>query len=257
MKELLISQIAPIITTAVVSVLVFIIKKVGDAVIELLVTKKKEVEQRIVSSGHEKELNTAKEVWNIVEEKFRITENCADVLGSKSDEFDRLLLSKIPGLTQADLDYLRQAVAGEVNKYKNIDSSQQVTFINTVEPQEIPTTENAVVDSNTKINSASLTDSSSSETNSNITTNSNSKTNSNIANSSNSEVNSNMTNRSNADANSNATANAESSSNTTASSNANSNNKDITASSNIKVDNPDNKQSLGATVNAISAAIPN
>lgn len=223
MNELLISQIAPIITTAVVSLLVFIIKKIGDAVIELLVTKKKEVELRIVSSGHEKELNTAKEVWNIVEEKFRVTENCAAVLGSKSNEFDRLLLSKIPGLTQTDLDYLRQAVAGEVNKYKNIESTQQATLTNTSQSQEIQKNKNAVADSNKEINSTSLTASPNTQIDSNITSNSNGEANSNIV----------------------------------SGSNTNSNNKDITASSNVQVDNPDNKKLVGTTVNAISAAVPN
>ncbi|WP_297417478.1 hypothetical protein [Clostridium sp.] len=167
MKELLISQITPIITTAIVSVLVFIIKKIGDAVIELLVTKKKEVELRIISSGHEKELNTAKEVWNIIEEKFRITENCTSVLGSKVNEFDKLLLSKIPGLTQDDLDYLRQAVAGEVNKYKNIESTQSVAFINNTDSSETTSiaTQCATSDSNINANSTNLTTSLNTKTN--------------------------------------------------------------------------------------------
>jgi len=234
MNELLISQIAPIITTAVISILVFIIKKIGDAVIELLITKRKDVELKIVSSGHEKELNTAKEVWNIVEEKFRITENCTAVLGSKTDEFNKLLLSKIPGLNQADLDYLRQAVAGEVNKYKNIESTHQTSLTNTVENQEIPEAKNTTVDSNLKINTSSLNASSNEETSSNTTTSSNSEANSTTA-ISNTEANSNIADGPN----------------------TNSNNKDITASSNVQVDNPDNNKLVGANVNAISAAAPN
>jgi len=234
MNELLISQIAPIITTAVISILVFIIKKIGDAVIELLITKRKDVELKIVSSGHEKELNTAKEVWNIVEEKFRITENCTAVLGSKTDEFDKLLLSKIPGLTKADLNYLRQAVAGEVNKYKNIESTHQTSLTNTVENQEIPEAKNTTVDSNLKINTSSLNASSNEETSSNTTTSSNSEANSTTA-ISNTEANSNIADGPN----------------------TNSNNKDITASSNVQVDNPDNNKLVGANVNAISAAAPN
>jgi hypothetical protein len=156
-KELIINQIVPIITTAIVSVLVFIIKKIGDSVIELLITKKKEVELRIASSGHEKELNTAKEVWNIVDEKFRITKNCTSVLKSKSNEFDKLLLSKIPGLTQNDLDYLRQAVAGEINKYKNIEATNPVTLTNDTKSSEIITTEDTTTDSSVKINNSTLT----------------------------------------------------------------------------------------------------
>ena len=107
MKELLISQIAPITATAIVAILVAIIKNVGSAAIEVFAKKKEEIEQKIKTSGHESELNTAKEVWNIIEEKFRITENALVVLGSKSDMFDQLLLQKIPGLTQSNLNDLR------------------------------------------------------------------------------------------------------------------------------------------------------
>lgn len=180
MKELLISQIAPIAATVIVSILVAIIKKIGDAVIELLVTKKKEVELRVISSGHEKELNTAKEVWHIIEEKFRITENAESLLGSKADEFDNLLLSKIPGLTQSDLDYLRQAVAGEVNKYKNTETMQSTEVIDKNTTPEKTTTEDTASDFNTKINNDDLTavtnvkmDNTDTTTNTNVIANSN------------------------------------------------------------------------------------
>ena len=123
MKEVLINQIAPIAATAIVAILVAIIKQVGNAAIEFFVTKKKEVEQNIKISGHEEELNTAKEVWNIIEEKFRITENATQILSSKADEFDKLLLQRIPGLSVQNLDDLRQAIAGEYNKGK-IDLTQ-------------------------------------------------------------------------------------------------------------------------------------
>jgi hypothetical protein len=118
MKEVLINQIAPIATTAIVAILVAIIKQVGSVAIEFFVTKKKEVEQNIKISGHEEELNTAKEVWNIIEEKFRITENAKQILISKADEFDRLLLQRIPELSAQNLDDLRQSIAGEYNKGK-------------------------------------------------------------------------------------------------------------------------------------------
>ena len=118
MKEVLINQIATIATTAIVAILVAIIKQVGRAAIEFFVTKKKEVEQNIKISGHEEELNTAKEVWNIIEERFRITENAEQILSSKADEFDKLLLQRIPELSEKNLDDLRQAIAGEYNKGK-------------------------------------------------------------------------------------------------------------------------------------------
>ena len=118
MKELLISQIAPIVATTIVAILVKLVYPIGDAAIQLFLKLKEEAEQRIKSSGHEEDLKTAKEVWNTIEEKFRITENATQILGSKADMFDKLLLNKIPGLTQQNLDDLRQAIAGEFNKGK-------------------------------------------------------------------------------------------------------------------------------------------
>lgn len=124
MKELLISQIAPIVATSVVGILVIIIKTVGSAVVEVLAKKKEQIEQVIKANGHEEELKTAKEVWNIIEEKFRITENTEILLSSKSDEFNKLLLQKIPGLSQQNIDDLRQAIAGEINAGKEAILSQ-------------------------------------------------------------------------------------------------------------------------------------
>lgn len=139
MKELLITQIAPIAATAIVAILVATIKTVGSAAVEVFAKKKEEIEQKIKSSGHESELNTAKEVWNIVEEKFRITENASQVLGSKADEFDNLLIQKIPGLTQQNLTDLRQAIAGEFNKGKAVliqdTSIQQLASLQQINAQ--------------------------------------------------------------------------------------------------------------------------
>lgn len=118
MKELLVNQITAIIATAAVSILVAVIKQVGDAAIEFFVTKKKESEQKIKVSGHEAELQAAKEVWHIIEEKFRITENSSQFLSSKAHEFDKLLLQRIPGLSAQNLEDLRQCIAGEYNKGK-------------------------------------------------------------------------------------------------------------------------------------------
>lgn len=126
MKEFLLSQIAPILATAIVAILVAIIKKIGEKVIEFISIKSKEVEQKITASGHAQDLQTAKECWDIIEEKFRITENAKEILGSKADEFDKLLLQRVPGLSQQNLDDLRQAIAGEVNKGKEALATNNV-----------------------------------------------------------------------------------------------------------------------------------
>lgn len=116
MKEILINQILPIVDTSVVAILAVIIKQVGNSIIDFFIQKKSEINQKIKINEHQEEINTAREVWNIVEEKFRITENATELLTSKADEFEKVLRQRIPGLSKENLEFLRQTIAGEVNK---------------------------------------------------------------------------------------------------------------------------------------------
>ncbi|MBB6622580.1 cobalt ABC transporter permease [Clostridium gasigenes] len=118
MKEQIINQIVPFLITSLVAILVATIKVVGKEVIAFLRKNKEVKEQTIKTNGHEDQLRAAKEVWHIVEEKFRIIENVESLINSKADEFDKMLLNKVPSLKKEDLEYLRQTVAGEFNKGK-------------------------------------------------------------------------------------------------------------------------------------------
>lgn len=120
MKEILINQILPIVDTVVVAILAVIIKQVGNSIIDFFIQKKSEINQKIKINEHQEEINTAREVWNIVEEKFRITENAAELLTSKADEFDKVLMERIPGLSKENLEFLRQTIAGEVNRGRDM-----------------------------------------------------------------------------------------------------------------------------------------
>ncbi|MBN7573661.1 MULTISPECIES: cobalt ABC transporter permease [Clostridium] len=120
MKEILINQILPIVDTSVVAILAVIIKQVGNSIIDFFIQKKSEISQKIKINEHQEEINTAKEVWNIVEEKFRITENATGLLTSKADEFDKVLMERIPGVSKENLEFLRQTIAGEVNKGRDM-----------------------------------------------------------------------------------------------------------------------------------------
>ncbi|WP_143314987.1 hypothetical protein [Clostridium sp. HBUAS56017] len=86
----------------------------------------KVLESKLVRSGLEEKIlknknyiTAAKEIWNIVEENFRIAEKVEEKLKNKADEFDELLLAKFPELTQEDVKNLRQSIAGEVNQSKD------------------------------------------------------------------------------------------------------------------------------------------
>nr|DAE09025.1 MAG TPA: Cell cycle protein [Siphoviridae sp. ct16M3] len=68
--------------------------------------------------NHKKYIDTAKEIWGIVDEQFRVTQNVEEKLSSKADEFNKRFLKEHPEVSKEDVEYFRQAVAGEVNKGK-------------------------------------------------------------------------------------------------------------------------------------------
>lgn len=85
----------------------------------------KVLESKLVKNGLEEAIiknkqyiEVAKQVWDIVEENFRIAETVENKLNSKADEFDKLMLKKFPELSEDDVKELRQSVAGEVNRGK-------------------------------------------------------------------------------------------------------------------------------------------
>lgn len=112
--------VIPAVTAAFVGVIIAIIKNVGDAAIKLADVKAKELKQKYNLNKYTELINTAKDIWYIVEEKYRITENLEELTESKAEMFDRLLLQKVPGLKENQLKEIRQALAGEFNKGKKI-----------------------------------------------------------------------------------------------------------------------------------------
>lgn len=116
----LINALTPVFIGFVVAVLAAVIKAVSTALIAYIEAKKEKVVNDIVKGKHEAQFKTAMEVWQIVDEHFRVSKAIGDTIQLKINMFNDLLLEKIPGLKQADIDYLRQTVAGEVNRYKAI-----------------------------------------------------------------------------------------------------------------------------------------
>ncbi|EDT26108.1 hypothetical protein [Clostridium perfringens] len=78
--------------------------------------KKTGMEEEILN--HKKYIDTAKEIWGIVDEQFRVTQNVEEKLSIKADEFNKRFLKEHPEVSKEDVEYFRQAVAGEVNKGK-------------------------------------------------------------------------------------------------------------------------------------------
>lgn len=94
------------------------LKTILKLVIKVLESKLKKsgLEEKIIKN--KQYIDAAKQVWNIVEENFRITESVEKKVSSKADEFNKMMMDKFPELSISDISELRQSIAGEVNKGK-------------------------------------------------------------------------------------------------------------------------------------------
>jgi len=91
----------------------------------ILVLIAKVLESKLVKSGleatilkNQNYITEAKKIWDMVDENFRISKTVEEKLASKIAQFNATLLEKFPGLSQKDIDNLRQSIAGEINKDK-------------------------------------------------------------------------------------------------------------------------------------------
>lgn len=116
--EKILDPILSAVGVALATVLVAIIKSVGNEAVEYLKTKKKVADQKIKESKYAELFEVGKNIWNMVEEKYRVTDNIETLAQSKADMFDNMLLEKFPHLTKEELTEVRQAIAGEYNKGK-------------------------------------------------------------------------------------------------------------------------------------------
>lgn len=94
------------------------IKTIFKLIVKVLESKlsKSGLEEKILKNKNY--ITVAKQIWNVVDENFRISETVEEKLESKAEQFDKLVLAKFPELSQEDVEELRQSVAGEVNAGK-------------------------------------------------------------------------------------------------------------------------------------------
>ena len=84
------------------------LKTILKLVIKVLESKlqKSGLEEKIIKN--KQYIDVAKQVWNVVEENFRITESVEKKLSSKAYEFDKMMMDKFPELSPTDVKELRQ-----------------------------------------------------------------------------------------------------------------------------------------------------
>ncbi|NRT78103.1 hypothetical protein [Clostridium beijerinckii] len=76
------------------------------------------IEQAIIKNQNY--LTVAKQIWNEIDETFRISTSIEEKLQSKADVFESKVLAKFPELKKEDIDSLRLAIGGEVNQGKQV-----------------------------------------------------------------------------------------------------------------------------------------
>ncbi|MDF2883393.1 MAG: hypothetical protein K0R54_3950 [Clostridiaceae bacterium] len=119
MKEQFLSQIIPIISTCAVIVISITIKLIGNAVISFLEAKRNEIIGRAGSDKYSKERAVAGEIWDTVEEYFKMNKVNDEIKNKKINMFNEELKREIPYLTDGEINFLTQVIVEEINKGKD------------------------------------------------------------------------------------------------------------------------------------------
>jgi hypothetical protein len=153
---------AGIITTVIIAALGTFIAQIRPYVKELLDDATQYVKLQIQSGQYEEMLNKAYDIWKLVDENFRIGAAITAAFKDKAEYFDSLLLEQFPSLTQNEIDYIRQVVAGNENSDKLADSSSASSEAEAEDQNETADTSASAdsnADSDTSINEDTNTDS--------------------------------------------------------------------------------------------------
>lgn len=108
------TQIVSSLQTVLIAVLIALIGYIGKKVVEVV---PKLVDLTVAKIGLAKYTKTkaiATDIFNKVNEDGRL----GTLVNSKSDTFVNLIRTKIPLITDADIDLLKQSLSGEYNKDK-------------------------------------------------------------------------------------------------------------------------------------------
>lgn len=106
----IVQVITPILNVALVAILGYL----GKEVVKIVSKLAEFIVAKIGLTNYTKAKTIAEDIFNKVEEDGRI----GKLANSKIAEFEKLIKVKIPGITDSEIELLRQAIAGEFNKDK-------------------------------------------------------------------------------------------------------------------------------------------
>ena len=118
MIQQIINGVVPVAVTALIAVLVALIKAVGNALAVLIGEKAAAVKAKAGADKWDFWMKLGRQAWGSTDEEFRITPTLEKTFAAKQAEFSVQIKKLIPAITDDEIEQLRQAVAGEVNKGK-------------------------------------------------------------------------------------------------------------------------------------------
>lgn len=108
----MLNSIMSIVTQAVLSILGLLATAAIAVIAAYVNTKRQAVIAKIGVDQYNSTYQIAKGVYFATEQAFKGLSAAADL---KRQKFDELLLNKIPGLTQDEIDHFRESIVGEIN----------------------------------------------------------------------------------------------------------------------------------------------
>lgn len=118
LKEIF-NEMLPVVISTVISILGIIATTLGAYAINFIKLKRDAVINQIGINQYNQDKKIALDIWNIVEEHFRVNEIVGITINNKIKMFNYEIKKKCPYLTQQEIDFLRQTIAGEINNFKN------------------------------------------------------------------------------------------------------------------------------------------
>lgn len=108
-----------LITPIINIILTGILALIGKEVVKIVPVAINFIVAKIGLTNYQKMKATATDIWNVIEEHFRINEVVENKTQAKVNMFESMIKQKIPGITDDEIYTIRQAIAGEFNKDKS------------------------------------------------------------------------------------------------------------------------------------------
>ena len=123
MGQQILNAIIPVAMTFILAIIAIVIKELGGAGVNFLIQKKEQITTKIGIDKYNSLLVFAEKVWLLVDEYFRITPNVIKTIDNAQLKFKQEILKKFPQLTDAEIDQIRQIIAGEINAGREVITS--------------------------------------------------------------------------------------------------------------------------------------